>query len=260
MKRYINIKNRIIPTAFVILVLFIWQLASFAKIIPSVILPSPINIISTLILDLPNMKEHIFVTCFEAIFGFLLAIIFAVLLAIIMDWFDTIKNAVYPIIIASQTIPIIVLAPLFMMWFGYGYLPKIIVVILVCFFPICINFFKALQLADKELINLLKSMGASKWQIYKYIKIPSSMPSFFSGLKIAGTYSVMGAVIGEWLGGMKGIGIYMVRVRQSFAIDKVFASIVVITVLSLIVIKIIEIIENSIIPWMKYINKKEETI
>ena len=150
-----------------------------------------------------------------------------------MDLSETVKRAVYPLLVFSQTVPIIVLAPLFAMWFGFGTLPKIVVVTLVCFFPITVSITEGLAGVDPELIDLMRSMGARRYQIFIKVKFPAALIGFFSGLKIAVTYSIMGAIIGEWMGGSAGLGVYMMRVKNSYAYDKMFAAIVLIS-LSLI--------------------------
>jgi ABC-type nitrate/sulfonate/bicarbonate transport system permease component len=135
-------------------------------------------------------------------------------------------------------------------------MPKIIIVVLICFFPISVSFLQGLVSVDPDLINLLKSMGAGKYRIYRIVKFPSALPNLFSGLKIAATYSIMGATIGEWVGGKDGIGVYMLRAKFSFATDKVFGAIIVITFLSILLLKLIEFIEKKSMPWMNY-EKKE---
>ncbi|MDD3032330.1 MAG: ABC transporter permease subunit, partial [Atribacterota bacterium] len=156
-----------------------------------------------------------------------------------------------PLLVVSQTIPVMILAPLFAMWFGFGILPKIIVVILVCFFPIVISLLEGLNSIDQDLLNLMKSMKANRWQIFYLAKFPASLGSFFSGLKIAATYSIIGAVIGEWMGGKAGLGVYMTRVRQSFALDKVFATVLIIIFLSIMLFKTIELIQYLAMPWKR---------
>ena len=195
------------------------------------------------------MQFHILITVYEAFAGFMIAIFLSFLIAVLMDSLYGFKKTVYPLIIISQTLPIIILAPLFVIWFGYGYTPKLVIVILICFFPMTISLIQSLSIVDRELIDLMRSMGSSKYQIYKYVKLPASMTGFFSGLKIAATYSIMGATIGEWVGGKNGLGVYMIRAKQSFATDRVFAAILVITVLSILLLKLIEYIEAKTMPW-----------
>ncbi|MCK9217855.1 MAG: ABC transporter permease [Firmicutes bacterium] len=250
MKRLVNIREQVVPISFIAAILIIWESVAALQIVPTYILPAPTKIIISLFTNLPVLKEHILVTLMEALVGFVISIVFALFISIIMDSIPVVRRAIYPLIITSQTVPMITIAPLFAIWFGFGYLPKIIIVALVCFFPITISLLEGLASVEEDLLNLIKSMGASKVQLYKIIKLPSAMPGFFSGLKISGTYSITGATIGEWVGGKKGLGVYMLRVKSSFATDKVFATIIIITLLSLGMLKIISYIERKAMPWV----------
>ena len=166
-----------------------------------------------------------------------------------MDMVPLIKRALYPVLVISQTIPTVALAPLFIIWFGFGALPKIIVVVIVCFFPIVISIVDGLEGVDKDLINHFKLMGASKLNVFLHLKLPYGMINFFSGMRIAATYSIMGAVIGEWLGGDKGLGVYMTRARSAYALDKMFASIVIIVVISMGIFLLVSLMEKLFTPW-----------
>lgn len=242
---------------FIAALLLIWEISSRIQVVPTYILPAPTTIIITLITNLPTMKEHILVTLMEALVGFMVSVVLAVFIAITMDGIPMVKKAIYPLIITSQTVPIITIAPLFAIWFGFGYLPKIVIVALVCFFPITISMLEGLASVEDDLLNLIKSMGAGKVQLYTTVKLPAAMPSFFSGLKISGTYSITGATIGEWVGGKNGLGVYMLRVKSSFATDKVFASIILITLLSIGMLKIISYTERKCMPWVYDKNKND---
>jgi len=246
-----NFKNKVYPAVFFITLIFIWEGISRLNILPQFILPSPSKILISLILNFKAMQSHILITLYETLVGFTISIFLSVTISIIMDAIMSVRRTLYPLLVISQTIPIIILAPLFIIWFGYGYLPKIIIVILICFFPITISLLQGLVTVDKDFIDLMRSMGAGKYQIYRLVKIPSAMPNFFAGLKIAATYSIMGATIGEWVGGKHGLGVYMIRAKQSFATDKVFAAIIIITILSILFLKIIEFIEKKYMPWLK---------
>jgi ABC-type nitrate/sulfonate/bicarbonate transport system permease component len=251
-----KILNNLYSFLFFLLLVIIWEIISKTKLVPPQILPAPSTIIYSLFVNFTKMWGHILVTLYETVLGFAIAIFFGIIIAIIMDSVPLINKIVYPLLIISQTIPIITIAPLFIIWFGYGYLPKIVIVILICFFPISISLLQGLNSVDIELIKLLKSMGAKKYEIYKFVKFPASMPNLFSGLKIAATYSIMGATIGEWVGGSSGIGVYMLRAKFSFATDKVFGAIIIITILSILLLKLIELIEKRLMPWVIY-NKNE---
>ena len=244
--------NYMYPLAFFLLLAALWEIISRTGAVPAYILPAPSTIIYSLVVNFKLMRLHILVTVFETLSGFAAAVVLGILIAILMDSISFIKKVLYPIVITSQTVPIITIAPLFIIWFGYGYLPKIIIVILICFFPITVSFLQGLGSVDSDLINLLKSMGAGKYQLYKMVKLPAALPSLFSGLKIAATYSIMGATIGEWVGGKDGIGVYMLRAKFSFATDKVFGAIIVITFLSIALLKLIEFIEKKFMPWTVY--------
>lgn len=236
MKKWENIKNKVYPVAALIAVIILWQLIVDFRKIPEYVIPSPKDICLTLISEFGTIMQNTKVTIYESLVGFFIAIIFAFILAIIMDSFQIVRKALYPIIVISQTIPTIAIAPLFIIWFGFGPLPKIIVVVITCFFPIVISLIDGFEKIDKDYINLFRSMKASRIQIFYHLKLPSAMVNLFSGIKIACTYMIMAAVIGEWLGGDGGIGVYMVRAKNAYALDKVFASIVVIVIISIVLI------------------------
>lgn len=256
MRKYQNISDKLIPMLFILAILVVWELVVNLAIVARYILPAPTDIVDALIANGSDIIMHTGVTFFEGMTGLLVAVLLSLLMAVVMDQFPIVKKAIYPVLVISQTVPIIVIAPLLAMWFGFGIAPKIFVVVLVCFFPITVNLIEGLQSVDGELINLVRSMGASKGQIFAKIKFPSALPYFFSGLKIAATYSIMGAVIGEWLGGKAGLGVYMLRARHAFALDLVFASILVIVVLSIILFYGIAGIQRALMPWEKL--KEEE--
>ncbi len=236
---------------FIVMTLILWEAMVFLFQPPRWLLPSPTQILAALINERRIILANAWVTLYEALLGFGLAIIISILLAIIIDRFLIIKRGVFPILVASQTIPIFAIAPLLFIWFGFGILPKIIIVALVDFFPIVTNLTDGLNSADKGLINLLKSMNATKWQIFKKVKFPSALPYFFSGLRIAATYSVMGAVIGEWIIASKGLGLYIKNTFNSFMTEQVFAGIIVIVAISVMLYSFILFLENMIIPWNK---------
>jgi ABC-type nitrate/sulfonate/bicarbonate transport system permease component len=159
------------------------------------------------------------------------------------------RRAVYPLLITSQTVPIIALAPLLLIWIGYDIRPKLIVVTLYCFFPIAVATVDGLASAEPELIKLLHSMRATRWQILRLVRLPGAMPAFFSGLRIAAAYSVIGAIFGEYVGAEKGLGIYMQKAANSFATINVFAAILVTTILSLLLFGLVSLIERIALPW-----------
>jgi len=242
-------KHNWLPIIPIALILVLWQLVSSSKIIPPYMLPSPLRVTTVFIEDFPLLTRHLLFTLMEAMTGLFLAVITAFVLAIIMDANRFIKQSLTPILLLTQTMPVIAIAPLLILWMGYGLAPKIMLVFLTCFFPVTISLLGAFASADNDALRLLQSMGAKKWQLYRYIKIPQALPAFFSGLKIAASYSIIGAVVAEWLGGDAGLGVYMIRVRRSYSFDKMFAVIILISVLSLLLIKLVTLLEKKSMPW-----------
>ncbi|TDQ36741.1 ABC transporter permease [Aureibacillus halotolerans] len=239
----------LLPTCFILMLLLCWEVGVWLTGIEHWILPPPSVVIQTFFLSWPLLLTHIGPTVTETLIGLGIAIVVAVLIATLTDLAFWLRQTLYPPLVISQTIPIIAVAPLFMIWFGYGLTPKIIVVALVCFFPMTISLADGYRQVDPAMIKLLRSMGATRWHIFKMVKLPAALPAFFSGLRIAGTYSVMGAVIGEWLGASKGLGVFMTRSSQSFQTDRVFAAILVIVLLSLLIYGLIEWISRLVMPW-----------
>src|SRR3989338_1453484 len=245
-------KQYLLPILTGFITLFIWQLAVTIFHIEQWILPAPTQIISSFWQSRSLIFYHLIPTVVEAIVGLIGAVFIAIFIAMLMERFKTMRKIIYPFLILSQTIPFIILAPLLTLWFGFGLFPKIIIIRLVCFFPITINLIDGFQGVDPAILRLLTSMGASHKQIFKCVNWPSSLPNLFSGLKIAATYSILGAVVSEWMGTDRGFGILLVRSTKSYLTDRVFASIGVITILSMIVVLLVEIIARISIPWHYY--------
>lgn len=254
MRKWGNIGDKLIPIAFIVSLIILWEMIIIVYRIPKYILPAPSVIIDALINNRQVLWEHTKTTILEASIGFFIATIFAVFIAGLMNKYGILKKIIYPILVISQTVPIIALAPLFMIWFGFGILPKIIIVVLVCFFPIAVSVIEGLATVDKDLINLMKVMGASPFQIFMKVQLPATLPAFFSGLKIAATYSIMGAVIAEWIGAKSGLGVYMTRTMSSFNIEALFADIFIVVLLSMGIFRFIEWIGKKIMPWNEKTN------
>ena len=238
-------------TVSIAVFILLWQLLSMSGIIPGYMLPGPLRVISAFAADFSLLMSHLRRTLLEAMAGLAIAAAASIILAVIMDANSLLRDSLQPLLLLTQTMPTIAIAPLLILWMGYGTAPKITLVFLVCFFPMTIGLLGAFASADNDAVRLLKSMGASRRQIYHYIKLPQGLPAFFSGLKIAGSYSIIGAVIAEWLGGDAGLGVYMIRVRRSYTFDKMFAVILLTSVLSILLIKVIAVLEKLFMPWHK---------
>ena len=260
MKKWRNTVDHLMSAGVGVIFLFLWEMTGRLQILPAYLLPPPSRILLAMVRNADLLWQHARITLLQAVVGFAIAMLLGCLLALWLDYSPLARKTLYPYLITSQTVPIIVLAPLFAMWFGFGILPKVLIVVLVCFFPITISLMEGLATVDKELMDLMHAMDASTWQKYRWVKLPAAMSSLFSGLKISGTYSIMGAVIGEWIGGRMGLGVYMLRVRQSFATDQVFAVITVIVILSILVLKIIQLAEKKAMPWQQHDQSQEEPV
>lgn len=225
----------------------LWQALTY--FVPAYILPSPLRVALALVHDFPVLYRAILITLLEAMTGFIIAIIFACALALAMHTHPRIKALLYPPIIFSQAIPIVAFAPLFVLWFGFGYTPKIITVVLICFFPITVTLTDGLAAVSEPFINMMKTFGASRRAIIRHVQLPSAMGHLFAGMKISVAYSIMAAVIGEWLGGDGGIGVYMIRVQRAFALDKMCAAICMIVIATGMLFVLIRLIQRYCIPW-----------
>ncbi len=237
--------------AFVLAValLAFWELYVRSGHISPAVLPTPTGIIQALIDNWDIISVHTLQTLLETVLGMAAATLLGLLLAVLLDISSWTRRAIYPLLVTSQTIPMIALAPLLLIWFGFDLGPKVIVVTLYCFFPIAVACADGLASADPELMKLLRSMRASRWQALWLVRLPGAMPSFFSGLRIAATYSVTGAIFGEYVGAYQGLGIYMQTSANSHAIILVFAAILVTAALSLLLFGLVSLIERIALPW-----------
>lgn len=233
----------------VFFILLLWQSLSFYKIISDFLLPSPYQIVKAFIEDFWLILGHTKYTLTIAFIGVFIGVAISFILSLIMDMNKSIYESLYPVLIITQTIPTVAIAPLLVIWLGYYMKPKILLVALTSFFPIVISLLDGYNSVDEDSIKLLKAMGASKYQMYKHLKIPASLGYFFAGLRVSMSYSLISAVIAEWLGGFYGLGVYMTRVRKAYALDKMFAVIFFITFLSLMLMSLVDIIQKKVIKY-----------
>lgn len=249
-----------LPLLFALLLLALWQLLSARLRIAFWVLPSPGAVLGVFRSNPALLWSHLRPTLLASVSGLLLATLLGVATAMAMHSSKLLKQIFYPYLVVSQTVPVIAVAPLIVLWFGYGISAKVFVVVVMCFFPVALGLFDGLKQVSQEQLRLLRSMGANGWQTYRYLKVPASLPAFFTGLKLAATYSVMGAVIGEWLGGNAGLGIYLTRSTKSFRTEQVFAAIILIILLSLFLFGIVALLDRLLLGWhYKKIDEYEDT-
>lgn len=248
-KKLQNTTSKIWPAAAILTILIIWQTASQMGWVSSFLLPSPVDVVKAFMNDFPLLMSNAKVTLIEAFLGLAVGILIGFFMAVLMDRFDKLYQAFYPLIVLTQTIPTVAIAPLLVLWFGYEMLPKVILIVIVTFFPITVSLLDGFRSADLDTISLMRSMGATKMQIFWYVKFPASLNQFFASLRISVSYAVVGAVISEWLGGFNGLGVYMTRVKKAFSFDKMFAVIFLISAISLILMWLVNVLQKKCMPW-----------
>ncbi|WP_102271707.1 ABC transporter permease [Cytobacillus massiliigabonensis] len=239
------------PALVLLLLFIIWEMSVKLADIPAWLLPPPTDILKEAIEGWGNFHEHLQSTIKLSLLGFIIGSSIGLLTAIILHLIPSVKESIYPLLILSQNVPIIVLAPLLVIWFGFGLMPKIIVITLVCFFPITVAALDGFRQTPNELKHYMMMAGANRRQLFWKLELPFSLPAIFSGLKISATYSVMGAVISEWLGAKTGIGVYMTLASSSFRTDRVFVAIVFIMILSLLLFMLILLAERFLVRWKR---------
>lgn len=247
MKRY---QQQLIPAAFILTLLVIWEAVVRIFHIPLYVLPSPVQVVQTLAAEAGTLWGHALITTMEAVVGIVIALVLAIILGVAMDRFPVVRQGLYPVLVVTQTVPMIVLAPILIIYMGFGAAPKILTVVLMCFFPVAVSFSDGLSQVDEEYVHLVRSYGTGKWGAYRLVKIPAAIPALLSGLKVAATYSISGAVVGEWIGSQRGLGYYLLRVKNGYMLDKVFACVLVIIFLSLCMNGVIRLYGYVALPYL----------
>lgn len=243
----------------VLIFLLVWQVGVMLFNVPAYFLPSPTRILEEAIKEYPKLVDHGWITVYEMLAGYFLAVIIGVPLAIAITSSRRFDELVTPTMLFFQVVPKIAVAPLFIVWFGVGITPKVLVAFLISFFPVVIDTAVGLRSITPEMIDLARSMGASQTQIFRDFRLPTSLPYLFSGLKVAATLAVAGAVVGEFVGADKGLGYLLLVTNSNMQTALMFATIVVLTIIGLIFFYVIEFLESLLIPWHVTQRTKEET-
>jgi len=234
----------------------VWEWRVRAEDTPSWFLPAPSLIGRTLLDDRSLLADHAWVTLREVLIGFAIALLAAILLAVLIHASAIFEGAIYPIVIASQAVPIVALAPLLLVWFGYGLTPKVIVTALVAFFPITVGAVDGLRSADRETLQLLRSYGASRVRRFTMVNVPSALPALFSGARIGIAVAVIGAVFGEYVGANRGLGYLMQVSSARLQTERVFAAIVVLAVMAITLFGLVALLERQALRWRRYVTEE----
>ena len=244
-----SITSKLPAAAALLLLVFLWWVLCASGAVPSYMLPSPVDVARAFVNDFSNLMYHAGTTLQEAAYGLVIGVVLAFAIGTVMDRFLILDRAFSPLLVISQTIPTIAIAPLLVLWMGFGMAPKITLVVITTFFPIAVGLLEGYRSVDPDAVDLLRAMGANRRQIFRHVKFPASLPYFFSGLKISASYAIVGAVIAEWLGGFEGLGVYMTRVKKAYAFDRMFAVIILIVVISLLLMGLVDLIRRAAMPY-----------
>lgn len=231
------------------LLLVAWHLYTVVSGVEARVLPSPLRVAEQGWDQRGTIAMHARATVTVTVIGFGISLLVAWALAIWIDFVPRLRGAIVPLLVASQTLPIIAIAPLMIMWFGFGLLPKVLVIVLVTFFPIALGLIEGFGAAGPGAHALLRAMGASRWQQFRYVRLPAAMPRFFTALRIGITYAVVGAIFAEYVGAVNGLGIYMSLQKNSFRTDLVLAAVAVTAALSVALFALTYLVERIVAPW-----------
>jgi putative hydroxymethylpyrimidine transport system permease protein len=226
-----------------------WELAIRALRVPTYLLPAPSAVAAELLADRRLLLDGAWVTLREMLGGLALAVAAGCALALVLHLSGTLRRALYPILIGSQTVPIVVLAPVLVVLLGFDLAPKLAIVALVCFFPVVVNGVDGLRSVDPDLVRMMRTLDASRWAILKRVELPSALPPLFSGLRVAATYAAIGAVFGEWSGSSAGLGYVMLQATPNLDTPRILAAVVILTLLSLALFALVSLLERALVPW-----------
>jgi NitT/TauT family transport system permease protein len=237
------------PTLVLAIALAIWWFITAQELMPGYLVPSPPDVAETLVEDRALLLEHSGVTLYETVVGYVLATALGLLTAILIVYSATFERSFYPIILFAQVIPKIAIAPILIVWFGFGPEPKIILAVLIAFFPVVISGVAGLRSIDPELLELSATMGAGRWQTFRKLRFPGSLPHLFAGLKVAATLAVVGAVVGEFVGADKGLGYVLLLASGNLNAPLLFADLILMSVIGIAIFVAVEVLEAVLIPW-----------
>jgi len=245
----------LLPTAVLAALIGVWQIAASAGVLaslldlPDFLVPSPAEIASSLWESRALLAENAWVTLKEIVLGLGCALVAGVGLAVAMHLSATLRHALYPLLVASQTIPILAIAPVLLVWLGFGIGPKLAVVALICFFPIAVNTLDGLRSVDQEAIKMMRTLDASRRQILWRVEAPTALPYFFSGARIAFVIAPIGALFGEWVGANSGLGHLILQDNGQYETARIFAAVAILSAMALALFGLLALAERRIVTW-----------
>jgi NitT/TauT family transport system permease protein len=248
-KKRRDITDILYPVGAVGLALAVWEALTRLKAAPAYVLPAPGEVLTVLVQQWPMLMSNAVSTTFAVLGGFLLSVVVGILLAVLISSSRICEKSLYPLLVGSQAIPKLALAPLFVVWFGFGLLPKVLMTFLIAVFPIVVSTVQGIASVETELEFLARSMGLGQYRTFRMIRLYRALPSIFAGLKVAITLAVVGAVVGEFVGSDRGLGTLLLRAIGVVNTPLLFAALIVLTILAVILFALIELLERLAIPW-----------
>ena len=237
------------PVVFVVAVFALWWVATALKWVQPFIIPSPADTWNAFADNFAYLMQHTWVTTYETVIGFIIAVAVGLFVAVVMVYSKGLEQTLYPVILFAQVIPKIAIAPLFVVWLGFGAEPKILVAVLMAFFPVVISGLAGLRTVDPEILQLASTMGAGKFKTFLKVRLPASLPELLSGLKVAATLAVTGAVVGEFVGANEGLGYVILQANGNLDTAMLFAALIIMSLMGVVLFGIIQIAEKFLIPW-----------
>ncbi|MFC5745174.1 ABC transporter permease [Actinomadura rugatobispora] len=237
------------PVGLLLACLAAWWAVTAAELVEPYLVPSPGSTLSLMAEKWSYLSHHTWVTTYETLLGFAIAVIIGIAAAVVMVYSTTVEKTLYPVLLFAQVIPKIAIAPLFVVWLGFGITPKIVVAVLIAFFPVVISMVTGLKAVDPEMIQLSATMGAGPMQTFAKIRFPASLPYLFSGLKVAVTLAVTGAVVGEFVGANEGLGYVILQANGNVDTPMLFAGLLVMSLIGVVLFVLVELAEHLLLPW-----------
>lgn len=237
------------PVAVLLALFGVWWFVAWRELVPAYLVPAPGAVAETMVADWPMLLEHTWVTTLETIVGFVLAAVIGVATAVLLVYSRTAEKSLYPLILFAQVIPKIAIAPILVVWFGFGMTPKIVLAVLIAFFPVVVSAVAGLRSVDPELLEMSATMGASRWKTFRKIRFPGALPQLMSGLKVAVTLAVVGAVVGEFVGADRGLGYVLLLASGNLDAPLLFADLILMSLIGVVLFVLVEVLERLLIPW-----------
>jgi putative hydroxymethylpyrimidine transport system permease protein len=237
------------PLALLALAVAVWELVVRAAHVPDYVFPAPTAVARSLANDAGLLGSATLVTMREIVLGYLLAVAVAVAIAVVLHFSGALRRAVLPILVLSQTVPTVLLAPILAILLGYGIEPKLVVVAIVCFFPIVVSAVDGLRSADRELVQMMRTLHGDRLAIFRRVELPGALPAIFTGARVAATYAAVGAVFGEWAGSSSGLGFVILQAQPALDTGRIFAAVLVLSALALALYALVTLAERLLVPW-----------